>query len=43
MFIHVKPECYNSLNDYSWIMTKFYENVKYSSNQASNQIIQNNP
>jgi len=43
MFINDKLGCYNSLDDYSCIMTKLYENVKYSSNQASNQIIQNDP
>ena len=43
MFTNVKPGCYNSLDDYSCIVTKFYENLKYNSNQASNQIIQNDP
>jgi hypothetical protein len=39
MFINFKPECYNSPDDYKGIVTKFYENVKYRSNQVSIQII----
>jgi hypothetical protein len=42
MFVNVKAGCYNSLDNYSCIMTTFCENMKYSSNQALMQIIQNN-
>jgi len=43
MFINFKPECYNSPDDYKGIVTKFYENVKYRSNQVSIQIIYIDP